>query len=393
MTFMVDQISQLEQQLAEARQEIEELTRPTVDFQREVRMAQRIEEQQWEINQLKNQKNIDCLQIEKNENTLDKYEKQIENLEKQLAESKKSAYIYSDQNLDRLDSIIENQITQIEELQDQVKDYQHVIRKLEGYLDEADMTIDEADIKIEHLQNQVKEYDSQADFEDAQIREQKTIIDKLEDTIEKQENSISNLESKIEKQDTEIKQKTYHILELQAHIQEGTTLEKLLSETFVAQYKNGLRLAFIYGQLEINGHFRDVEKIDLTNSKDWRMSFRISANSAKENLLMPYNNQLDDIKFSNAVKLIKDAMTAMNLYVGDYSPEWIEVLLNNSLLDHPMNSECYLDVVTRHYVNRFRGLENLYTWHQIGKFKFAIPRDCEWDTKDIVKMFKHHIKN
>lgn len=383
MTFMVDQISQLEQQLAEARQEIEVLTRPT---EREIHMAKRIEEQQWEINQLKNQKNIACLQIDKNENTLDKYEKQIENLEKQLAESKKSAYIYSDQNLDRLDSIIEKQITQIEEFQDHVNDYQLVIRELECYIDEADM-------KIEHLEDQVKEYDSQADFEDAQIREQKTIIDKLEDTIEKQENSIRNLESKLEKHDTEIKQKTYHILELQAHIQEGTTLEKLLSETFVAQYKNGLRLAFIYGQLEINGHFRDVEKIDLANSKDWRMSFRISANSEKENLLMPYNNQLDDINFSKAVKLIKDAAATIDLYVGDYSPKWIEVILNNLMHDHSLIRDCYLDVVTRHYVNRFRGVENLYTWHQIGKFKFAIPRDCEWDTKDIVKMFKHHIKN
>jgi predicted RNase H-like nuclease (RuvC/YqgF family) len=411
MTFMVGQITKLEQQLAKAHEQIsyfKQLEQPTVDEQREIRMAKRIEEQCWVISQLKKQiqeKKVDqlrerpdvaCLQsqIAKNENILDKYEKQIENLEKQLAESKKSAYIYSDENLDRLDSIIETQNTKIEQLQDQVKDYRCVITELEGYLEEAHM-------ENENLEDRVKEYDSQADFEnnqivnlESQIDNQRTIIDKLEDTIEKKENSISSLESKLEKQDTEIKQKTYHILELQAHIQDGTTLEKLLSETFVAQYKNGSRLAFIYGQLEITGHFRDVEKIDLANSKDWRMSFRISANSAKENLLMPYNNQLDDINFSKAVKLIKDAATTMSLYVGDYSPEWIEVILNNSLMsDHPLIRDCYLDVVTRHYVDRFRGVENLYTWHQIGKFKFAIPRECEWDTKDIVKMFKHHIKN
>lgn len=374
-TFMVNQIAKLEKELAESK----------ADFQENVAMAKYIEELKHQLAQAKAE-----AQEKTRQNVVlnDIIEEQIQ----KITELSKKDYIHSDENLDRLDDIIESQNAEIDDLYEHIDDQESLIK---------DLTFKAGQLETLDQDNDIQELENEN-------RIQLIIIDKLENTLEKYENQIVQLENQIHKHqntitslETSNKEKEYQLLQCQARLQEcqatksSNPLAKSLSETFIAQERNGFKLLFIYGRLQITGRFRSP--ITLRDATNWRMCLNIYSSSQFYQLLEPYNIQLDDIEFSEAVEVIDKAASAVNRYVGDYSPELVDSVLEMfNPMDHLTASttsmSCmYVDVVTREYIRRTPKILFNFSWHTVGSYRFAIPRKCEWSPEDVLKMFKHHI--
>lgn len=393
-TFMVNKITQLEKELAESRAETITRACPSANFKEENVMAQLKNLEQ--INKNQNLEIHNLNQSIKNQNMLScEQNSEIIDLKKRIKCLPPQDYIHSDQNLDRLDDIIEKQETEIVQLNNQVQASNQIIK-------EQDETIEELDSHVEDLESEIEFLEARVEQIQRESLEGDLIIDKLEDTLEKYENQIVQLEKKIDMSnmlvnelETSNKEKEYQLLVLQARNQEQqqNPLEKIMQETFSSQLRRGLKLLFIYGSLQITGRFRNDPICD---AKEWRMSLNITTESRFSELLEPYNYQLDDVDFPQAVKLIMQVASDINLYVGDYSPAVVEHTLNLMNTMQDMMDDVYMNVVTRDFIKRTPKNVKKFNWYSLTgtekTYCLAIPRECGWNPSNVLKMFKHHIK-
>jgi hypothetical protein len=328
----------------------------------------------------------------------------ITQLEKQLvcAQAKIQELSKANKNRDSYEYYLDDFETQVEKQKDLLKECQVQLVDCQVQLFDQDEDIEELEIQIENQKILIGDLETQVDDSQDQISKQEKEIEKLEGQLhvirtraKEQENQIENLKMHIGDLENQL-DNDYHQVDFQARVQECQTspIEKILFDTFAAQYKNGLKLLFIYKQLQITGRFRyDSWPVAINNSNNWQLCLKITTKPQFDKLVESYNAKLDDIGFSEAVDVIKNAGIETDRYVGDYSTELVENVLDqmHGMENYPASHASYMNVVTRKFIKHEPKNEKNFTWHKVCSYSFAIPRECDWGTGDVLKMFKYHI--